>query len=202
MGDQLIISISREFVAGGDHVAKKLAEEYGISLYDSNILEQMSNELDFDPKHYEEYDEKPRNYLLSKRVGRYVSSAEEITARAQFKYLRERADAGESFVVVGRVSDYVLRYKDCLVTIFITGKEDKKIDFLMKEHHISAKKARDMMVKMDRRRRTYHNSYADTKWGDSRYYDMCIDVTNVGIDAAAGIIKQYVDGIIAAKKSN
>ena len=58
------------------------------------------------------------------------------------------------------------------------------------------------MVKMDRRRRTYHNSYADTKWGDSRYYDMCIDVTNVGIDAAAGIIKQYVDGIIAAKKSN
>ena len=58
MGDQLIISISREFGAGGDHVAKKLAEEYGISLYDSNILEQMSNELDFDPKHYEEYDEK------------------------------------------------------------------------------------------------------------------------------------------------
>lgn len=202
MDDQIIISISREFGAGGAHVAEKLAQMYGIDLYDSNFLEQMSSEMDFDPTHYAEYDEKPRNFLFSKRVGSHVSSAEEITAQAQFAYLRKKADAGKSFVVVGRVSDYVLKYKSCLVTIFVTGKEDKKIEFLMKEHNISAKKAKDKMIKMDRRRRTYHNSHADTKWGDSRFYDMCIDVTNVGVDAAAEIIKQYVDQVIAARKAD
>lgn len=202
MEDQIIISISREFGAGGAHVAEKLAKMYGIDLYDSNFLEQMSSEMDFDPTHYAEYDEKPRNFLFSKSVGSHVSSAEEITAKAQFGYLRKKAATGKSFVVVGRVSDCILRDYKGLVTIFVTGKEDKKIEFLMKEHNISAKKAKEKMIKMDRRRRIYHNSYADTKWGDSRYYDMCIDVTNVGVDAAAEIIKQYVDKTVAARKSN
>lgn len=202
MEDQIIISISREFGAGGAHIAQKLAAMYGINLYDSNFLEQMSAEMDFDPKSYAEYDEKPRNLLFSKRVGNHVSSAEEITAQAQFAFLRKKADEGESFVVVGRVSDYVLRYKPCLITIFVMGKEDKKIKFLMEEHNISAKKAKEKMIKMDRRRRMYHNSHADTKWGDSRYYDMCIDVTNVGVDNAANILKQYIDQVIETRKAN
>lgn len=201
MEEQIIISISREFGAGGAHVAEKLAEQYGIALYDSNFLDKMASEMDFDPKSYEEYDEKPRNLLFTKRVGKHVSSTEEITAQAQFAYLRKKADEGESFVVVGRVSDYVLKYKPCLISIFIMGKEDKKIEFLMKQHNISAKEAKEKMIKMDKRRRMYHNSHADTKWGDSRYYDMCIDVTNVGVDAATDIIKQYVDQTIAARKA-
>ena len=63
MSKQLIISIGREYGSGGHEIAMKIAEKYGLPLYDHNILDQIAKDRGLDVKVLEEYDEKKRNIV-------------------------------------------------------------------------------------------------------------------------------------------
>ena len=52
-------------------------------------------------------------------------------------------------------------------------------------------KARDIMIKLDKKRSSYYNYYASKRWGDSRSYDLCINSSAVGIDGAVKIILEF-----------
>ena len=102
MSKQLIISIGREYGSGGHEIAMKIAEKYGLPLYDHSILDQIAKDRGLDVKVLEEYDEKKRNMFLTRTVRGMTNSPEHSVANLQFDFLRDKAAAGESFVVVGR----------------------------------------------------------------------------------------------------
>ena len=56
MSKQLIISIGREYGSGGHEIAMKIAEKYGLPLYDHSILDQIAKDRGLDVKVLEEYD--------------------------------------------------------------------------------------------------------------------------------------------------
>ena len=126
MGEQLIVSISREFGSGGHEIARKLADRLGLAFYDRCMLDEIAEQMNADVSDFHKYDEKPGNRLLSRRVGNHTNSYEEIIAQFQFDYIRKKAERGESFVVVGRCSENVLKDYDCLISVFVTG--DKELD--------------------------------------------------------------------------
>ncbi len=45
MSKQLIISIGREYGSGGHEIAMKIAEKYGLPLYDHSILDQIAQRI-------------------------------------------------------------------------------------------------------------------------------------------------------------
>lgn len=192
MEKQLIISISREFGSGGRDIAKKVAEDMGLELYDRNMLEEIAEKMNIEPEVLEDIDEKPRNKLLSRRVKGHSNSMEENLAQMQFEYLRRKADQGESFVVVGRCSETILKDREGLVSIFIVGDKETKINHTMEKFGISHEEAVTKSERHDRSRRRYHNHYSDFKWGDSRNYDMCINSSRLGMEGTAGIIETFI----------
>lgn len=192
MEKQLIISISREFGSGGRDIAKKVAEDMGLELYDRNMLEEIAEKMNIEPEVLEDIDEKPRNKLLSRRVKGHSNSMEENLAQMQFEYLRQKADRGESFVVVGRCSETILKDREGLVSIFIVGDKETKINHTMEKFGISYEEAVTKSERHDRSRRRYHNHYSDFKWGDSRNYDMCINSSRLGMEGTAGIIEAFI----------
>lgn len=109
MSDQLIITLGREFGSGGHAIAEELSRRLGITLYDHNLLDAVAAEMNVDVSELRKYDEKPRRLFLSRNENGFSSSAEENVAFLQFHYLKERAEAGESFIVVGRCAESVLR---------------------------------------------------------------------------------------------
>ena len=72
--------------------------------------------MNVDVEVIQKYDEKPRNPFLSRRVGKHTNSMEEIIAEIQFDYIREKADSGESFVIVGRCAETVLKDHEGLIS--------------------------------------------------------------------------------------
>lgn len=68
MGNQIIISISREYGSEGHTIAKQIAKDLGLPFYDRNMLDEIAKEKGFDPAVFAGVDEKPRNKLLSRRV--------------------------------------------------------------------------------------------------------------------------------------
>lgn len=192
MDKQLIISISREYGSEGRDIARKIADDMGLELYDRNMLEEIAKEKDIAPEMLEDIDEKPRNKLLSRRVKGHSNSMEENLAQMQFEYLRKRADEGKSFVVLGRCSETILKDREGLVAIFIVGDKEAKLRHIMNKFELSKEEALIKSERHDRSRRKYHNHYSDFKWGDSRNYDMCINSSRLGLDGTAKIIEDFV----------
>ena len=48
------------------------------------------------------------------------------------------------------------------------------------------------MRRHDRTRKQYHNRYSENKWGDSRYYDICINSSKLGIEKTAVLLTEYI----------
>lgn len=193
MEKQLIISLGREFGSGGHIIAQQLAERYKIPLYDSNLLRNVAVEKEMNAEKLQKYDENPKNVLFTRTVRGYSSSPEENIARMQFDYLKSKADAGESFVIVGRCAESVLKGNPNLISIFILGDMEQKIVRTMESNNISKEKAVMLIEQQDKKRKTYHNHYCEGKWGDSRNYDLSINSSKLGLDETTRIIAEYID---------
>lgn len=194
---QTIISVSREFGSGGHLMAEKIAKEHGLNFYDRRLLDEVANENNIEVEILEKYDEKPRNSFLTRRIGSYSNSMEEILADMQFDYIRKKADSGESFVIVGRCAESVLKGRKELISIFVTGDDDYKLARVKEVYHLSDVEAIAKMRRHDRKRRKYHNRHSDFKWGDSRNYDLCINSSKLGIDQTAATLENYIKARMA-----
>lgn len=189
---QTIISVSREFGSGGHVIAEKIAKDHGLNFYDRHILDEIANENNIKVEILEKYDEKPRNAFLSRRVGAFSNSMEEILADMQFDYIRKKADSGESFVIVGRCSETVLRNHEGLISIFVVGDESAKINRIKDVYHLNEADAIAKIRRHDKKRKQYHNRHSNFRWGDSRNYDVCINSSKLGLERTGAALENYI----------
>lgn len=192
MDKQLIISVGREFGSGGHVIAEDLAKRFDLPLYDNNLLEYVAGEKQVDQQRLVKYDEKPKNKFLHRTVRGYSSSPQENVAHMQFDYLKNLASKGESFVIVGRCSETMLKDFSALVSVFILGDKQCKIERVKEKYHLSEADANQMMQREDWQRRSYHNYYCKGKWGDSRNYDISINSSRLGLKKTADILEIYI----------
>lgn len=191
--EQTILSIGREFGSAGHEIAQKLADYYQLPLYDHNLLDEIAASKGLDSLELQGHDEVRRNRLFNRNVRGMDSSPAYNLALLQFDFLREKAESGESFVVVGRCSETVLRPYKGLISIFVLGDMDKKVARIMDLYHMNRKEAEEFIKEKDKRRKQYHNSHCDLKWGDSRNYDLCINSSRLGVEETMRILVQYID---------
>ena len=199
MAEQTIISVGREYGSAGHEIAEKIAKELGFKFYDRNMLDEIAQEKNIEVKYLEKYEEKPRNLILSRSVKGYSNSIEEVIADMQFEYLRKKADSGESFVVVGRCAEEVLKDKEGLISIFILGDREVKLNRIKEKFHIEETEALLKMRRHDKNRKRYHNRHSDGKWGDSRSYDLCVNSSKMGVDKTVDILVTYIRERMAAR---
>lgn len=194
MGEQLIVSIGREFGSGGHEIAEHVADKLGFHLIDNKLLVDIANEKGIAHEDLKKYDERRKKPFFSRTVSGYTNAIEDHLARFQFDYLKRLAESGESFVVVGRCSDYVLREYPCLVSVFVLGHKKEKIERIMKKYELSEEESRRLAKNKDWARKGYHNFYADgRKWGDSRSYDLCVNSSPLGVEGTAEVIMKFVE---------
>lgn len=192
MAKQTIIAIAREYGSEGHTIGKELAEKLGVKLYDRSLLDEMADNMGIKVEVLEKHDEKPRNMFLSRRVGPYTNSMEEIVAEMQFDFIREKAESGESFVIVGRCADSVLQGTEGLITVYVTGTKEAKVKHVREKFQLSEAEALMKMARHDKTRRQYYNRHSDREWGDVRNYDVCINSSFLGVKDTADVLETYV----------
>ena len=192
MREQVIVAIGREYGSAGHFIAEKLAEKLGVELYDKKFIEGACEEIGYSREVMQKYDEQPSKIFISRKIGNYTNSIEEIVQEKVADFIRARAESGESFVVVGRCSDQILRDNPNAVRVFVMGDREEKIHRIMELYSLTREKAAERIDAEDKRRRRYHNAYSDYKWGDSRGYHLCVNSSLVGIDATVEILEFYV----------
>ncbi len=193
MKKQLIIAIAREYGSGGHEIGKILAEKFGIAFYDRNILDHMFEGEEKTQEIMKQYEEKPFNPFLSRRVRGHTNSLEENLALMQFNFIKKKAKSGESFVIIGRCAESVLAHYKNAVKIFIRGNQKNKVHRVMKIYGLDEKEANNKIKRHDQSRARYHNKYSVEKWGDAKGYDICVNSSCLGIEKTANLLEDYVN---------
>lgn len=53
-------------------------------------------------------------------------------------------------------------------------------------------KAKDLIIKTDKKRSSYYNYYTNKKWSDAESYELCLTSSELGIEGTAKAIIDYV----------
>ena len=202
MDERTVITIGREFGSGGHEIGMKLAEKLGIKCYDKELLELAAKESGLCEELFASQDEKPTNsflyslvmdtYSLGYSSGNYADMPiNHKVFLAQFDAIKKIADEGPC-ILVGRCADYALESYDNVVNVFIHADLDARIRRIARIYNLTDAKAKDMIIKTDKKRASYYNYYTNKKWSDSESYELCLSSSELGIEGTAKAIEQYV----------
>ncbi len=197
--EKKIITISREFGSGGRSVGRKVAEKLGIPFYDKELVDQVAVESGFAPKFVEEHGEhSPGKSLFSYAfapqgvpgVMNGLSTADFLW-NIQCNVIMQLAEKGPC-VIVGRNADYILKDReDCLHT-FIHADKEFRAERIVRLYGESEKSPEARLNEKDKRRRVNYQHYTGRSWGMSQNYDICLNTSTLGVEAAAEVIVAIV----------
>ena len=201
MKTNTIITIGREFGSAGREIGKRIADDFGIKLYDKEMLARAAKESGICEEIFESHDEKPTNSFLYSLVMDTYSMGYGNTYTdmpinqkvflAQFDAIKKIADEGPC-ILVGRCADYALESYKNVVTVFIHADLDARIRRISRIYDLTDAKAKDLIVKTDKKRSSYYNYYTNKKWSDAESYELCLNSAELGVEGTAKMIEQYV----------
>lgn len=203
--DHMVISIGRQFGSGGRQIGKLIADHYGIKYYDSELLVEAAKDMGFAPEIFAKADEVPS---LQNTLGRLADLSSPNTSetvisganifKAQSETMQRIAEA-ESCVIVGRASDYVLRERTDMVTFFLKAPMEFRAENIASRQNIDIKKAQKLVEEREAARKEYYDYFTGKEWGDSKGYDLCVDVSKLGIEETATMMIHFIDSLFGKK---
>lgn len=196
------ICITRTCGSGGTTIAKKLANAYGIDLYDRKLLRLASEDSGISEAMFAQADEDVKNSLLYK-VSRKIYNGELIPPESgnfvsdqnlfnyQAKVLKELSER-ESYVVVGRCADYILRNHANAISVYLYASKEECLRHEMEYMGYTQGQAMKEIKRMDRYRRDYYVYHTGRKWKNPENYDLCLNTEKLGYEGTKEFIMDYV----------
>ena len=204
-----LITIARQFGAGGEPVAQILARKLGADLLDKRIVAEVANRLEIPDSEVESEDEAPGSFLtrLLTALGTTTiefSAPPEVAAWAPpysdpafdprrailsitQQVVREAARTGNA-VIVGRGSAYLLRDEPDVLHVFLQAPVPARLRFAMELFGIGEEEARKRMKHTDANRAAYVRQVYGHDWQHPSHYHLVIDTERFGFEPAADVI--------------
>lgn len=191
----MVITIGRQHGSNGHLVAKALSERLGIPCFDKEIVDYAAENSEYSKEIFNTYDEKRVNHFMVSSP-HYVGMNEGFRlnmniASAQFDAIRALANTGDC-IFVGRCADYVLRQRSDLISVFILGDLDARVNILCERKGLDKAAATRLLKEVDKDRSSYYKYYTDQIWGEAENYDLCIDSLKIGVEGTVDVIEAYI----------
>lgn len=202
MEKRIIISIGRQFGAGGRRVGQALAKRLGIAYYDRELILEAAKEYGFAPEFFEENDEKSASFsgnvlqwmesLVTGGMGSKNYLSQDALFEMQASAIRKIAEE-KSCVIVGRCSDYVLRDNPNCFSVFLHSSDEDRARRIQERSQINREEAMTKMKTQDKKRAAYYNFYSNKTWGEAATYDLSLNVSALGVEKCVEMILHFLD---------
>ncbi|MFI5283021.1 MAG: AAA family ATPase [Candidatus Dormibacterales bacterium] len=205
-----VITIGRQFGAGGTTVGAMLARELGADLLESKIIDEVAHRLELPKEEVEAEDEQPGSLFTRLLMALGSASSEQLippeatawnppnadptfdTRKAVLRItqnvIQEAARAG-NVVIVGRGGAYILRDHPGALHVYLRAAENVRLKTIMARYGIaSEEEARRRLKQTDEN----WNAYIKQVYGHDRnlpsHYDLVMDTGRLGYDATVEVI--------------
>jgi cytidylate kinase len=210
-----VITIARQYGAGGSTIAAIVAERLGANLVDKWLIAEVARRAQLAPESVEAEDEHPSS-LLGRLVAAFAPmgvapgmvwdvpypdpaydprlAVLELTRKVVTEVAR-----GGNAVIVGRGGAAILRERRDAVHVFLYAAEPARVDTVMAREAVSESVARRRMHEMDANRAAYLRQAYGLDRRDPLLYTLQCNTGLLGYARTVEIILAAADGLAEAR---
>ena len=189
----MIITISREYGAGGHSIGKSVARELGIEFYDRDIIKAAAKESGEELPEVERVEEE---ITRAGRILRMISPAAYIDQVDNIRVIEQRIILELALkgpcVILGRCADDLMEKGNIpSLNVFLYASDihrAARVSELIGSNDPNVIQRR--MQRTDAARRAYYEQFTGKRWGDSRNYTLSLDTGVLGYDACVRLISE------------
>jgi len=200
-----VITISRQYGAGGKTLGKMIASALDYTFADSDIIQQIAKEANVSP-HWVESFEKEAGTKLSRVISSMVSQRwVDRILKDERGYLDERiyldylvlivakmADEGDA-VMLGRGSQYILNDHPDTFHVLLIDELEHRIKFIVDRYNVSEKQATRIVNNEDKRRLSLYRRLGKEDYDNPGLYHLVINMNRFSLEQASTLICQMVN---------
>ena len=195
-----VITISRQFGAGGITLGKMVAEKFGYTFADTNIIKMVA-EMANVSTHFVETVEKEAGGKFSKFISKTVSKPlvgrilkdehgyidEEIYLDYLVLIIAQMADDGD-VVILGRGSQYILNDHPDAYHILLIDTFENRVKFMQDNYDLSHNRAVHVVKNEDKRRLNLYKKLGKSDYDNPDLYHLVLNRSRISLDKASELI--------------
>jgi cytidylate kinase len=200
-----VITISRQFGAGGKTLGKMVAKELGYTFADQQIIQKIAETANVSP-HWVESIEKEAGTRLTKVIDHVVSMRwvdrvlkeergyidEEIYLDYLVVIISQVAEEGNA-VIIGRGSQYILDDHPDAWHILLVDEVENRVKFMMENYDLSGKEAGKIVTKEDKRRMSFYGKLGKADFDNPGLYHLVLNMGRLNMEKALQLVLQMVN---------
>lgn len=190
---KIVITIAREFGTNGHEMGLILAERLGLPFYDKDILTKAAHEIGIDVDKVKEADESVNSRILKPIFGFSVGFGEEEDRLFQAEEKVIRQVAQESCIIIGRLSDYILKDDPDCIKVYIYAPFEERVKMIAKKYKISEEESRKVVRRMDQTRNNFYSYYSNGKWEHGSGKDLILNRSTISLEECVDMIAHLVE---------
>jgi cytidylate kinase len=197
----MIITLSRQFLAGADKVAERVAAELGWTVVDDAFIGALAERSGFDPEDVKQLEERVPSFMerfahsSALSTPEFLISAPDATSEPESIKLAHVtrdlvAELGrrDRVVLVGRAAAAVLARERDTIHVWLVASVEYRTREAMRRYGLSEAQARAAVAERDSSRARYHKELYDRVWADPVNYHFVLNTELLGIAGAADLI--------------
>jgi len=196
----MLITISREYGAGGSYVARTVAERLGWRLVDNELVETIAQRAGMSTSEAQERVERGPTFVERLVRALAASNPELLTPAsvqppeaedARIQKITEQVvseSASDHAVLVGRAASTVIGRRDDALHVKLVGTQEYRRQVIAERLGVSIDEAARRIRDVDAHRAEYHRKWYNRDWNDAHHYHLVINTGWVGLDRAAELV--------------
>lgn len=199
----MLITISRQYGAGGSEVARRVAEALGWHVVDNELIERVAARAGLPPAEVAEREERVPTFV--ERLARTLAAAtpelfptpeaggnlspfeEADLVRITEVVVAEIAEGGK-VVLVGRSAPAVLARRTDAIHVRLVASRDYRSRVAAERLGIPLAKAAEILEDTDRMRARYNRVYYQRDWHDPVHYHMVLNTEALGTEGTVEVV--------------
>ncbi|QTA89980.1 cytidylate kinase-like family protein [Desulfonema magnum] len=209
-----VITIAREFGAGGKTLGTKVADKLGYTLIDEEIVEMVAKEANVSPDWVDSIAKETgsEGFLprLIKKIGPYRKGYVGIAMEKNPGYIDgdlyisilhniiPKIASQDNVIIIGRGGQYILSDHPNTYHFLMIAKLEHRITFMMENYNLNRKQAQIVVDKQDKRRLNLYRYFAKTDYNHPKLYHMVFNMDKVRMEEAVNTVVQLASGVSAS----
>jgi len=195
-----VITISRQYGAGGKTIANLVAHKLGYQMFDDEILQEVARKANVS-KHWVDSVEKEAGSKFQRFISGIVPKSlierildseggyidEEIYIDLLYKVITRIADQGNA-VIVGRGGQYILEGFENTYHILLIADKLHRIQFMEEHYQLSSSEALKVVNANEKKRATLFRKFGKEGYDNHVHYNIVINTSVIPIQKASDII--------------
>ena len=199
-----VLTISRQFGAGGITLGKMVSEKLGYHFYDEEIIQLVAEKAKVS-RHWVESMEKEAGGKFQRLISGLVSRSlidrilddqrgyidEDIYVDLLHVVIQRIADEGDA-VLIGRGSQYILKDNTSACHVLLVADKEHRLKFIEKHYNLLTNQAVRVVNTEDKRRTNLYRKFGKEDYDQPVHYHMVLNMNMIDLDTAARLMCKLV----------